>query len=282
MATKKTGGALVPWEQQMKAAAVKVSSGEKTADGFKNISIRGGVMMIDDEAVPDNELEVVCLIGVHANLFYASDYDPDTPTVPTCYAFGDTEADDPAETMAPHEKAEDPQADACAGCPQNEWGTAERGRGKACRNVRRIAVVPADAAESAEELDKSEVRMLQLPVTSVKFWSKYASRLASDMERPPFGVVTKIKVSPDPKTQWKVTFEFVNLVNFDGSLWESMQKKVAEAKEALTRAFPTQEELDAMRAEAPARGKGAKTRKVIPIKKASGPAAKKVVVKKKF
>jgi hypothetical protein len=235
--------ALVPWEQEMKAAAQRQSSVEKPVGLTKSISTRGGILSIDESAVPGNSLDVVVLVSVHENQMFDGPYNPNVPQVPTCYAFGDPESDEPEENMAPHEKAKSPQESKCAGCWANEMGSADTGKGKACKNVRRLAVVTSDALDSAAELETAEVRTLKVPVMSVKNWANYVrTKLGDELERPTWGVVTTISVVPDAKSQFKINFAFKELVNFDQGLYDAMKSKIREVTPNMVAPYPELEE----------------------------------------
>lgn len=235
---KSTSRALTVWEQRMAEAAKKSAKAEKAVSGLRGISIRGGVLTVDDQPVPGNELDVVVLVALHENQWFPKPFDPDTPAIPDCYAFGDLDAEDPEDGMAPHPESQDKQGDdngLCANCWANVMGSAERGKGKACRNVRRLALVTADALESAEAMAEAEVRVLKIPVTSVKGWALYVrNTLSEELQRPCWGVVTTIKVTPDPKTQLKVHFTFKELIDFDDELFEALDKRINEVKPQLT------------------------------------------------
>jgi len=260
-AKKSTSTALTLWEQEMAGAAVAQAETEQVTGSFKSISVKGGILSVDDNAIDDNELCVVVLAAVHENQLYEDDYDPSAPATPICYAFGKTDKD-----MVPHEEAPNKVSDSCEGCPNNEWGSADKGRGKACKNVRRLLCVSADAIESADSLMEAEARMLKLPVMSVKNWSAYVKNtLGDEIKRPAYGVVTRIKVVPDAKSQFRVQFHFEELVDFDDELYAAMKKKVAEAEKTIANAYPVFEPE-----EKPARG----GKRVIPIKQAAKPAAK--------
>lgn len=259
-AKKASSTALTLWEEEMATAAVAQGATENDTSGFKSISTRSGILSIDDNAVDDNELRVIILASTHENQFYEGDFDPNTPATPVCYAFGDDDS-----TMAPHADAPDKQNSQCEGCEHNEWGSAEKGKGKACKNVRRLVCITEDALESVEALMEAEARMLKLPVMSVKNWTTYMKRtLEEDVRRPSYGVITRIKVVPDAKSQFKVQFHFEELVEFDQELYDAMKKKAKLAKDSIGNAYPVFEAE-----EKPARG----GKKVIPIKKAA-PAAK--------
>ena len=271
MATKKPAAskttALVPWEQEMAAAAAKQASKEKPAGISKAISIRGGVLSIDDNPVEDNELRVIVLASVHENQYYTGAYNPNTPQIPTCYSFGDPEADEPEDSMAPHPDAEEAQSEACANCWANEFGSADAGRGKACKNVRRLVMITEDALESADDLSSAEVRILKVPVMSVKNWGQYVrSKLGTEINRPHWAVVTKIKVVPDPKSQFKVQFSFEELINFDQDLYDAMKKKIVEVTEQATQPYQKPAEEPAP---PPRGGRNAKAQPMKPVGRAA-------------
>jgi hypothetical protein len=261
MATKKsTSTSLTLWEKKMADSVTKQAASEKSST-FKSISIQGGVLSVDDSPVDNNELLAVVLASAHENCYYNVAYDANKPAIPVCFAF--SEVDGPEENMAPHEDSTDKQSENCASCDFNVMGSAEVGKGKACRNIRRLAVMTADGLESVEALEEAEVRMLKVPVMSTKGWATYVKeKLAGEIQRPTWGVVTKIKVVPDRKAQFKVTFAFDEMVNFDAALFEAMEKKIKNASDSLIAPYvPMPEE------EEPAprgRAKSAATKQVKP------------------
>ena len=193
---------------------------------------------MDDNPVDGNELNVVVLAFIHENQKYDGIYNPDVVNVPTCYAFGHND-----DEMKPHEAAPDKQAELCAGCWANEYGSADIGKGKACKNVRRLVVITQEEAETVEGIENAEPRMLKLPVMSVKNWSTYVlNTLNETLHRPCYGVVTTVKVVPDAKSQFRVQFKFDSLVDFDEELYEAMKAKVKEAEGSIGNAYPIFEE----------------------------------------
>ena len=145
VAAKKTPvtTALVKWDEEMAAAAQRGASAEKLS-GFATLSTRGGILAVDGTPVPGNALRGVVIAFAHENQYYTAEFDSDNPQPPACYSFGDVEAANPEPGMAPHANAADPQGDdngQCAGCWANAMGTAVKGKGKACKNVRRALIV---------------------------------------------------------------------------------------------------------------------------------------------
>ncbi len=287
-ATKKTASkstAVVPWEEEMRKRAQTKAASEKVSGLTSKLSTRGGILSIDDTPVEDNELRVIVISSVFENQLYKEAYNPNRPTVPGCYSFSDPEAESPEDGMAPHEDADDKQGDdngLCANCWANQMGSADIGRGKACKNIRRLAVITEDALESAEDLINAEVRMLNVPVMSTKNWAKFVNQISEDMGRPPEAVVCLIKVVPDPKSQFQITFKFEELINFDQDLWTAMQKKVNEVNKQIVAPYPHQADLDAANPQpvrpqgrmAQAMAKGKPAAKGAPAKTAGKPAGK--------
>jgi hypothetical protein len=163
-----------------------------------------------------------------------------------CFAFGREE-----KTLAPHQiviDAGNQQCGAsglCDGCEMNEWGSADTGRGKACRNTRRLALIPAgtfnqagkfELIEDDEHFESTAIGFMKLPVTSVKGYASFVKQVAGALRRPPFGIVTKVKVVPDPKSQFKVVFE--PIINLPDELMGAIMKRHEEAKSTID--FPYQ------------------------------------------
>lgn len=253
MAAKKST-ALTVWDKELAEAAHEQAAKEKVRGEFKNIGTRGGILTVDDSPVKGNELRVVVLATAFENAFYDGPFDPNEIKQPVCFALSLD-----GENMAPHENSTDPQNGSCDGCPHNEFGSAETGRGKACKNVRRLMLVTADSLESAAKLEEAEVRQLKLPPTSGKNWAKYVHRIAEEMNRPAFGVVTLVSIVPDAKTQFKIVFEFEGLVKFDQKLMEVVRKRIAELNKDIVAPYQPLEE-------------DPKPRKKVTVKRGVGPA----------
>lgn len=240
--------AMTVWQEEMaKAARAAAKENPVTEYTAARISTRGGVFTIDKENV-GTELDLVVIGAIWENGLYDGAYDPDHPRVPVCYAFSNPDMEDPEEEMRPHESAENPQGGAgggCSGCEHNEFGSAATGRGKACKNTRRLALLTPDALESAEAIREAEVRSMSVPVMSVASWSKFVQKVSDDFERPYWCVVVKAQLVPDPKSQFKVTFTFVELIDLDSEKFKALQEKHQEAIGMLSQPYPAQEELDA-------------------------------------
>lgn len=252
MAAKPKTKAVTTWDERLAAMAAEAQAAEPASAGAF-ISVRGGQLTIGGNAVPGNKILAIVIDSVHENAFYVGKYDPDNVMPPKCFAFGRNDADmEPAEACA--ESAEHEQ---CKGCPNNEWGTADTGRGKACQNRRRLALI---LEEQLENLEDAEPLYLKLPVTSVSNWKGYVNDLATKQKRPPFSVLTEISVVPDPNTQFRVKFRCEATVDPEAlDALEAKQKEVAEKIE-----FPYTSYEDALATAKPAAAatrRGAVTRR---------------------
>jgi len=217
---------------------------EASAATGQFLSLRGGQISYAGSVLPDKALPLVILDVLLENVFYEDKYDPDSPQAPACYAFGRDET-----TMAPHEKASKKQHPTCKGCPQNEWGTSDVGRGKACRNTRRLAVIPAgafdaqgrfDAKTAPEHFDTAMLAYMKLPVTSVKGFATFVKQVAVTMQRPPFGVFTKLSVVPDKKDQFHATFEVLGAI--PNAVMPNVMKRHEDAMALIDFPYPEMEE----------------------------------------
>jgi hypothetical protein len=208
---KKPGTALAKWDEALAARAKIAKKAEASVATSEFLSLKSGQLTFRDNAVPGNKMNIIVLASRLENQFFEGEYDPAVPATPICFAFGQEE-----ETMAPHEQSPDRQNDKCDGCQWNAFGTAEKGRGKACKNVRRLSVIPASCLDDGtpQAILDEQSAFLKVPVTSVRGWASYVQQLAT-MNLPPLAFVTEISVTPDPKSQFKVNFRAIERIEGD-------------------------------------------------------------------
>ena len=246
-----TTGQVNKWEKELAEMATVAAEQEASAATGQFFGLKGGRLTFNDAPLPNNEMAVIVLDGILENVYYEDKYDPESPQSPTCFAFGRDERE-----MKPHDKVVKAQNPQCLNCPLNQFGSADVGKGKACRNTRRLAMIAAGTMQNGrfvpfEDLDHFETASaayMKLPVTSVKGYATFVKQLAGSLKRPPFAVFTKVKVVPDDKSQFKVTFEALAAAPTD--LLTVLKKRHEEAKEAID--FPY---VPAEESEKPAKGK---------------------------
>jgi hypothetical protein len=234
---------------------------QETLGGGQFLSTRGGVLSYADQELPGNQLVAVVLDSVRERTYYGAKFDPDMPASPVCYAFGrGSEEIGPHPTMQAHPDYFIPQHDSCTGCPMDQWGSADTGKGKACQDRRRLALIPAgmylpkrgsrdfdlDLFTDPKHFQSAEVAFLKLPVMSVKNWAAYVQQIVSQFKRPPYGVITRVYVEPDPKSQYRVKFELIEALPDD--LAQIIMARHDEAASSIITAYiPPQEREEPQR-----------------------------------
>lgn len=203
-AATSTGTAVVTWREKMAAVTAQAAAMESPKGGF--LSFKGGRMSYDDTPIPGDKMKIVVVDFLLENSWFKDDYNAMVPASPACYALGRDE-----EELAPHEESLLPQNPKCVDCPKNEWGSDRKGgRGKDCKNTRRIAVIPADVLTADDPLSaikKANVVMCKLPVTSIKVFSKTINQIVKVLGVPPFSVVIELSVTPHPANQFQVNWQ---------------------------------------------------------------------------
>lgn len=217
------------YDKQWADRARQIAATERRASNF--ITHRGGVFKAGDVEMP--ELCVVVLSFVPENAYYGANFDPDKLTPPQCFAFGTPGSGDekgmaPHPAMAGHDCFE-PQAEDCASCPMNKFGSADKGKGKACKNTRRLMVIPAGVfskkkgsrdldlqlfvggdvpfEEAEEHLRSADQFAIKVPPTSLDNWRKYVNLCASEFRRPVEGVITRVFIEPMSNGGHRLCFE---------------------------------------------------------------------------
>jgi hypothetical protein len=147
------------------------------------------------------ELPVIITDFTNEKAFYEYEYKEGEGQTPVCYAFGD---DEKALTPLKINGQKDntvplKQNDVCATCRHNVFGTAERGEGKRCKDVRRLMVVAASVTD--KQMMKTEALLAAIPPTSLTNWKKYLKGL-KELGLTPWGVRTILYTE-----KWKATFQ---------------------------------------------------------------------------
>lgn len=224
-----SGAVALPADLAAELAAEAKDAAAKERPSVSKISLKSGVMTFMNQPLPGNKIDCVVLTAAFWNKFYEGRYNPSNIVNPTCFAVKLDNGDD----MEPHENVENPISEACDGCPNMEWGSDPGGgRGKACKETRRLAVLPADVFKSLEDLRKAEIAVVDVPVTSVRNYGNFVNTLSASVKRPMWSVVTELSVVPDPKTQFKLVFQPRALIN-DPELLQLLKARVEEAQRAV-------------------------------------------------
>lgn len=175
------------------------------AGGYPVISYKGNrwhvveggnrTLITNEDGDPRSSIEVVILKSNPnlSKIYYEGGYEEGSTAKPTCYS---------NDGVGPTSDAAEPQANKCAVCPHNAWGsriTENGSKGKSCADLRRIAVAPSG--------DLSKPMLLRIPAASLKELSQYAEML-NRRKAPYSAVVTKIGFDPEVAYQ-KMKFRAV-------------------------------------------------------------------------
>jgi len=128
------------------------------------------------KAVP-HEVDVIIVDWLKdvSRQFYASAYDPNAKaTLPDCWsALGDK----------PDAKVKSPPSSSCAACPNNVEGSGDKGKGKACRYQRRVAVLIAgDPSGEVYQMNFAATTLFGKGVGNVHPFESYKNFLRSSGE----------------------------------------------------------------------------------------------------
>ena len=175
-------------EVQALLAQAAQEQGEAETSAISNFSIKGKKFSIGDEKL-GTTINVVILADVFDHAYYDRDYDPDVVLPPACFALGTNESE-----LAPNpSEVPNIQSDACKNCPKNEFGSSKNGKGKACRNGRRLLI----ASWSNGEVNLDDLAIINIPPTSLKAYSRYVKSIATIHKLPLWSIVTQLSFDED-------------------------------------------------------------------------------------
>ena len=152
------------------------------------ISLKGKKFSVGDDKL-GTMLKVVILADVFDNSWYDRPYDAGSDDVypPACFAIykDSTEA-------APHEDSPVAQSDTCEMCDKNQFGS--KGKGKACRNGRRILI--ASVGDDGR-VNFGDLAIINMSPTALKGFSKYAKSISTIKKLPLWAVHTTLSFDDD-------------------------------------------------------------------------------------
>jgi len=240
-----TKNQLTVFESEMEKLANAGLQAEKNSVGTSFLSTKGGTLTYKDNPIAGNAIDVVIISSPVERLYYTSRYDPTNPAPPACFALGPT-----MTSLKPNPLAPEKQCDTCQGCPKDQWGSATNGgKGKACSEKRRLLIMTADSITSVDSIAMAEVAALRTPVTSVKPFAVYLQKVANATKRPLSAVVTKISLTPDAKTQFKLNFDFVRTIDDMDVIKALIARGEKELQNAIDSAGAVEDEASAIPAQ---------------------------------
>jgi len=245
--TTPKGTAIVRWDEKF-AAAAKASK-----DKYKNVgggaqSVKFGAAGITyaGTVVPGGRVNVIVVGDCFLHAYYGgAAYNPDDVQPPVCYALNEF-----VDDLEPHAECQEKQSDTCATCEFNQFGSAPTGRGKACQNVVRLALVLASDCEDGDAAKTAEMALAKVSVTNVKGWAGYVKALDG---RPSWAVVTEIAAVPDKDNQYRLEFKRVEDID-DNDILTAIEARTEKVQEFLQQPYGPPTERPAKAAKPVGRG----------------------------
>jgi hypothetical protein len=252
--------------------------GREQAGVGKTLSIRNSKFKFEGADL-GNEISVILLDYVFVNQFFKGKFDPDNRQPPACFAMAENELD-----LVPLPSSPEIQngGDPCETCWANEFESDDAGRGKACKNGRRIAVMSAEAWEDddfADYIDSEAVGYLTLPPTTNPTWRAYVNKLGKTAKLPVWGVITTLSFDPEvdyPKLEFTATAKLQDILDEAGA------KKLFALRDEIHDELRAVPDFSGYEAEDSPKKKTAKKRRKVVAKKAPARKKKRAGSKSKF
>jgi hypothetical protein len=198
--SKKSEGTNLPVniEDQIKKQ-LAAQKGQLGALPSNKISVKGKQFTLPDGQKSDGPLECIILDFAWFMVHYPGVFNANNPQQPNCFAVGRENPE--GGNLKAHETVLKPLGENCMVCEKNQWGSAITGKGKACKNQRRLIVVPPDFDDTTEPMT------MYVSPGGLKNWDKYVSRLNNELGILPVQCITSISFDRDqsyPLLQFKL------------------------------------------------------------------------------
>lgn len=177
----------VNYQEQLEREAAEIAKRIAAPTGDR-IRFNANRSIVTPDGAEGETLEVVIVDFVTSNLFYDSPYDRDNPQPPGCFAIGPEPS-----LLVPSKNSPNRQSETCSACPNNQFGSAQNGKGKACKNTRLLALSPL----GADDGEDAPIWIMSVPPTSMKAFDSYVHSLAAKHRTVPIGVLTEITLDPE-------------------------------------------------------------------------------------
>lgn len=167
-----------------------------------------------------DEFEAHIVAFAYRNEYYTSAYNPKEITPPACFAISEAESTLVASSNSPKIQ----NADSCAVCQHNQFGSSPTGSGKACKNNVLIAVLPTDP----KTIEDHDIMVLKLSPTAIRPFNKYVKDILK--QNVPVALA-KTRVFFDPASSYASIR--LDVVGFNADHYEILESRKAEAQARL-------------------------------------------------
>lgn len=149
------------------------------------IGLKNKQFTLPDGQTDPGPFDVVVLDFIWFMAYYPGVYNASSPQQPVCFAIGRDKPD--SGLLLPDDTVPKPQGEDCKTCPKNEWGSAPSNKGKACKNQRRLILVPPNFDEDSEPMT------MYVSPGGLKNFDAYVSRLKNEHGILPVQAITRIQ-----------------------------------------------------------------------------------------
>ncbi len=169
---------------------------EGIAPEFQKIIFKEGFKFNEDDDEWQKSFEGTVLFSALQNAWYSKPYDRNDPLPPNCMSSNSIKPD--GGDMI--------QAKSCGKCPRNQFGSGSNGKGKACKNSRKLFIrLPGGLLP----------KVLSLPPTSMKAYEGYVVDLGSKGFPHSSHVMTKFEVHKQEKNQDYYNIRFITITGLE-------------------------------------------------------------------
>ena len=183
-------GELANISEETKALLAKAAQqqAEEEQSSIPFLSLKGKKFSIGDEKI-GTKMQVVILADVFDNSYYDRPYDPDVQTPPACFSIYKD-----IDNAFPHESSPTPiSKPGCAECAFNKFESAPNGKGKACRNGRRILV----ASIHNDKVNLADLAIANISPTALKGFSRFVKAITITKGLPLWAVASTLSFDED-------------------------------------------------------------------------------------
>jgi len=185
VAAKPQNTSMAALHDQLKSQALAQQETSEAVGGTMVKASHTGFTIPGGDEVPA-PLSVVVLGYVSKKSYYDKPYNPNEIHAPACAAIGPGTFD----SLVPSEGAPNAQNPTCKGCPLNEFGTSNTGKGKMCSDNKLIAFMLPDAEPN------DPVYTASISPSGLKDFNHYLGRLNNRYGLPTVAFISELSIKP--------------------------------------------------------------------------------------
>jgi hypothetical protein len=235
------GREVMSYKDRMAALVASTKKAEAPAGGF--ISTKGSRLSVGDVRLPNDTIRAIVIEYRKDNEFYPNAYVAGQSAAPICSAIVR-----PHEILTPWRLPRDgedletltvgergyvsdspepqvPEGHGCDSCGMLEWGSAKlikgkqgSGKGKACRESRRLHLFAADQCTTPDDVARAPYMTMIPPPTSLDNFKRFANEATTVLGLPVFGVVVDITLVPHDAYMFMIEYKIVEAIKDEGIL----------------------------------------------------------------